>query len=104
MIYEQRTYTTHPGKLPAFLDLYQRQGLELQLRVIGNLVGYFVTEIGPLNQLVHIWGFDSFEERLRRRAALWEKPEWVAFADAAQPLLARTESKIMLPTAFSPLQ
>ena len=104
MIYEQRTYTTHPGKLPAFLDLYERQGLELQLRVIGNLVGYFVTEIGPLNQLVHIWGFDSFEERLRRRAALWEKPEWVAFADAAQPLLVRTESKIMLPTAFSPLQ
>lgn len=104
MIYEQRTYTCHPGKLQEFLDTYEREGLALQTQVIGNLVGYFSTEIGPLNQAIHIWAFDSFEERLKRRAELWSKPEWVAFVDKILPLLATTESKILLPTKFSPLQ
>ena len=104
MIYEQRTYTCYPGKLQEFIDTYEREGFELQMQVIGNLVGYFTTEIGTLNQAVHIWAFKSFEDRLARRAELWSKLEWLAFADKITPMLSTTESKIMLPTKFSPLK
>ena len=32
---------------------------ELQQRILGNLIGYFTTEIGMLNQSVHLWGYTS---------------------------------------------
>ena len=60
MIVEQRTYTLHPGKVPEYLRLYQAEGMAIQTRILGRMVGYFTTEIGPLNQIVHMWGYDSF--------------------------------------------
>ncbi len=104
MIIEQRTYTFHPGALPKFLTLYDQPVRDLQLALLGNLVGYFATEIGALNQTVHLWGYDSFEERQRRRAALMKHPEWQAFLTSLFPLLASQESKLLNPLPFSPIR
>ncbi len=103
MIVEQRTYRFKPGAVPQFLARYQAGPLALQRRVLGNLLGYFVTEIGPLNETVHLWGYESFEDRARRRAALLAQPEWRAFLSEVLPLLETQETKILLPTSFSPL-
>jgi hypothetical protein len=104
MIVEQRTYHFHPGSIPIFMKKYQESGaLALQQRILGNLIGYFVTEIGPLNQTVHLWGYASLEDRAERRAALMREPEWRAFLAEILPLLQTQESRILLPTAFSPL-
>ena len=56
MIIDLRTYTMVPGRLKAFLELYEREGLPVQRRHQGDPVGYFVTEIGTNNQVVHLWG------------------------------------------------
>ena len=70
MIIEQRTYDFHPGAVPKFFALYEDTGArELQRRILGNLVGYYVSEIGPLNQTVHLWGYASLDDRAARRAA-----------------------------------
>jgi hypothetical protein len=104
LIVEQRTYDFHPGKLPAFFKLYEETGArEMQQRILGNLIGYFTTELGPLNQTVHLWGYSSLDDRARRRAALAAEPEWLAFLGQITPMLQRQESKILLPTAFSPI-
>ncbi|MCA0202852.1 NIPSNAP family protein [Pararhodobacter sp.] len=103
MIVEQRTYRFKPGAVPAFMALYEAKGLALQKRVLGNLLGYFVTELGPLNETVHLWGYDSLDERSRRRAALMAEPEWRAFLAEILPLLESQECKILLPTGFSPI-
>ncbi len=71
---------------------------------LGELVGYFYSEIGPLNQIVHIWAYPGLDERETRRAALAADPAWVAFAPKIQALLEEMESKIMKAAAFSPLQ
>lgn len=103
MIVEQRTYRFKPGAVPQFMALYEAKGLALQKQVLGNLLGYFVTELGPLNETVHLWGYDSLDERSRRRAALMAEPEWRAFLAEILPLLESQESKILLPTGFSPI-
>ncbi|XIA63929.1 NIPSNAP family protein [Bradyrhizobium sp. TZ2] len=36
----------------------------------GKLEGYWLTEIGPLNQVLHMWSYKNFEERARMRAEL----------------------------------
>ena len=71
---------------------------------MGNLIGYFTAETGQLNQLVHIWGYASFEDRLRRRAELLFKPDWTAFLAQMMPMLQSQESKILNPTSFSPIR
>ncbi|PHP66810.1 NIPSNAP family protein [Zhengella mangrovi] len=104
MIVEQRTYTFHPGAVPVFMKTYEESGARaLQQRILGNLIGYFVTETGPLNQTVHLWGYASLDDRAERRAALMREPVWRSFLADILPLLQSQESKVLLPTAFSPL-
>ena len=67
MIVEMRTYTIKPLHTAAFLSLYEQQALEVQKQYLGHLIGFYVSEVGTLNQVVHLWGFDSLGERERRR-------------------------------------
>lgn len=104
MIVEQRTYLFHPGGVPRFMQFYTPQIQQMQRDILGNLIGYFTAETGIQNQTVHLWGYDSFEGRLRRRAELAGKEEWRGFLANILPLLVSQESKILLPTAFSPIR
>ena len=102
MIVEQRSYQFKPGQVPAFMALYQAGPLDLQRRILGNLLGYYVTEIGGLNQTVHLWGYDSLDDRAARRARLMEEPAWRAFLGQVLPMLDAQHSQILIPTSFSP--
>ena len=103
MIVEERTYTLHPGKVPEYLALYEREGLALQRAALGTLVGYFSTEVGTLNQVVHLWAYQDLEDRSRRRAELLADPDWQAYFARIAPLLQRMESRLLVPAPFSPL-
>lgn len=103
MIVEQRTYDFKPGTLPEFFRLYEATGArELQRRTLGDLMGYYVSELGPLNQTVHLWRYESLDDRAKRRAALLAEASWRDFLGQVTPLMLRQESKILLPTPFSP--
>ncbi len=104
MIVEERIYRIQAGKLPEYLARYEAMGLELQKRVLGNMIGHFTTEIGPLSTLVHLWGYDSLEDRAQRRAALAKEPAWQEYLAACTPMIVEMENRILLPTAFSPLR
>lgn len=103
MIVEQRTYLYRPGTIPQFLKLYEARGLAVQTRILGHMIGYFVTEIGPLNQTVHLWGYASLDDRAARRARLMADPDWQAFLAEATPLIVSQESRILTPAPFSPI-
>ncbi|MEH6403660.1 MAG: NIPSNAP family protein [Sneathiella sp.] len=103
MIVDERIYTTKIGKTKDYLDLYERKGLAVQTEILGHFVGYFQTEVGPLNQIVHLWAYDSFEERSRRRALLGADPRWQEYVTEMRPLLEKQENKILLPAPFSSL-
>jgi hypothetical protein len=104
MYYEIRTYKIRTGAVPTYLKLVEEEGIALQKHHLGELVGYFFSEIGPLNQIVHMWAYTSLDDREARRQRLAEDPAWQAFAPKIQALLETMESKIMKPTAFSPLK
>ena len=58
MIVEERCYTVKPGTVHVYYQDYDPRGLKIQTRILGNLIGYFHTEIGELNQIVHLWGYE----------------------------------------------
>ena len=90
--------------MPEFMAKYQERGLAIQLEVLGNLLGYFWTEIGPLNQTVNLWGYSSFEERQRRRAVLMQRPEWLEFVKETSHLILAQETRLLIPAPFSPIR
>ena len=102
MIVEQRTYTLHPGKVPEYLDLYEREGYPIQEPILGHLFGYFSTEVGPLNRIVHMWAYEDFADRDRRRAELAANADWQAFVQKLRPLIIDQENLILRPAPFSP--
>ena len=105
MIVEQRTYTLKPLRTRDFLALYERAALPLQKKYLGHLVGFFVSEVGPLNQVVHLWAFDSLAERERRRKAMEEDPLWPGYVDALRELdvIVEQETKMLRSVSFSPV-
>lgn len=104
MIVEERNYAFAPADLGPFLTLYERDGVHIHKRILGNLIGYFRTDVGnDLNEVVHWWGFKTLDDRAARRAALWSDPAWLEFA-AGCPAPVRMRNRILTPTSFSPLR
>jgi hypothetical protein len=100
MIVEQRTYTLVPGSIGAYFELYEREGLATQREHLGNMLGYYATEVGHVNSIVHMWRYESFEDRAARRAALGSDPRWKAYLVKMLPMLLDQESKILVPAPF----
>lgn len=104
MIVEQRDYHIHTGKLPELLRLYEGEGIEIQKEILGNLIGWFTTDVGALSTVVSMWGYENHAERERRRALLQADERWKAFLGKIQPLIHTQQNRILIPTSFSPLQ
>ena len=100
MLVEQRTYTTHAGQWRAYLALYEAKGLDIQRRILGRMVGYYRTETGALNQVIHMWAYVDMNERAERRELLMADPGWKAYVADMLPMLQSQESKILYPAAF----
>lgn len=103
-IFELRIYTLKPGKLAAYLELYQDEAMAIHVRHLGPSIGWWQGDIGPLNQLVMLFRYDSHDERERRRAALYADPEWLAFLPKTADYITAMENRILKATAFSPMQ
>ena len=106
MLIEERCDLLKPEYTPAmYLDVYTSTGaMELQKKTLGRMLGYFTTEVGELNGLVHLWGYDSFEERARRRALLGPEPAWQEYLARIRPMLHSMSNRLLTPTDFSPIR
>jgi hypothetical protein len=105
MLIEERCYVLRmPHGPDDYLRLYEAEGLATQRAMLGNLIGYFHTEVGELNTMVHLWGYDSYEERARRRALLGADAGWLRYLNRIRPMIASMSNRILVPTSFSPLR
>lgn len=101
MIIDHRTYTLQPGKIGDFLKIYQEQGWPLQQKYLGDCAGWYVSmDIGPLNQVVHLWRYKDLNDRAERRGKLAADADWQAYLKAATPYLQTMENKILNAAPF----
>jgi hypothetical protein len=104
MIVEQRDYHVFTGKLNEVVRMYETEGIELQQRHLGDLIGVFTTDIGSLSTYTSMWAYESYADREERRASLQGDERWRDFLARLQPLLHTQQNRILVPTAFSPIR
>ena len=95
MIYEVRTYTLKPGTVEQFEKNFAEA---LPYRVKHSPLGAFWhTEIGPLNQVIHVWPYADLNERTRVRAAAAKETHWPPRSDGA---ILNMQSEVYMPAPF----
>jgi hypothetical protein len=95
MIYELRTYMLKPGVVR---DYETRFAEALPHREkYSKLGGFWHTDIGPLNQVVHLWPYEDLKHRTEVRAAAAKDPNW---PPKARELYVAQETEILLPAPF----
>lgn len=102
MLFDMRTYACRPGTLPAQLTLYEQEGLAAQTRWLGAPYFYGVTETGAVNSYVHIWTYDSAQDRADKRAGMQADPEWQAYLkrSAEAGYLLSQSNQLLVPAPF----
>jgi NIPSNAP len=97
MIYEIRTYGIAPGSL-AEVEKRFGEGYEFRKKY-SPLTAFLHTEIGPLNEVVHIWGYQDLAERARIRAEASKDPNW---PPKIRDFVRTMRSEIVVPFDFVP--
>jgi hypothetical protein len=102
MIFDHRIYTIKPNRLARFLGTYERLALPLQRKYLGEPYGFFVSHIGPLSRVVHLWQYESLADREQRRDAMEVDPQWQAYRRLAleEDTLIDMENQILKPVSF----
>ena len=107
MLYELRRYDVAPTKLPALLDRFGSFTIHKWKDYGFRLIGFWTPLAAEKsNMLVYIWGWESFEERAKKKAAWRADPERAKkWADTEKdgPLVNRVWNQLMEPTPYSQL-
>src|SRR5437867_6715 len=97
MIYEIRTYRIAPGSL-AEVEKRFGEGYEYRKKY-SELTAFLHTEIGPLNEIVHIWPYRDLAERARIRGEASKDPNW---PPKISEFVRAMKSEILVPFSFLP--
>jgi hypothetical protein len=99
-VIDLRIYTIRPRGMPEYLKLFEELALLVALKHLGQPLGYYVTQIGPLNQVVHLWKFNNLADLEQRHAALANDPNFAKYLAATEGLVIAQEDRIMRPVEF----
>jgi len=96
MLYELRTYTVKPGTLGDIVKAAGTVSRDVRGDNYGKLEGYWFTEIGPLNQVMHMWSYESYDERTRLRGELAKNPRWNnEYIPLIRPIVVRQDIRLL---------
>ncbi len=100
-VYELRWYRVQTGRVGEWLEHFKAvmPTREKYMR----RAGLWQTDLGPLNEVVHMWVYRDLNERADARARLGQDPAWQKFLAASVSLLAHMQAAVLLPTPPSPM-
>ena len=98
MVHELRIYTLWPGKVPNFLKLAEERARVIRGDDYGKCEGYWFSDIGGLNQIVHLWSYADLNDRTDARSRLAENADWNnEYVAHVRPLMRRQKIRLMQP-------
>tara|TARA_B100001142_G_C14163686_1_gene589477 strand:+ start:173 stop:811 length:639 start_codon:yes stop_codon:yes gene_type:complete len=99
MINELRMYTTRPGKMKDVVNASATVAQKIRGGdTYGKLIGHWWSEIGKMNQYVHMWEYKDPEEMRRLRSELAAKEDWKnKFVPLVGPNILTQEIRLLRP-------
>ena len=76
MLYDFRMYTLKPGSTPDYRAGVKEVGLPIRQNHDVALSGWYWSDVGTLNQVVHIWGYEDLAHLNSQKAAVYADPDW----------------------------
>ena len=103
-LYELRTYTLYVGKMSEAVKLYQELGFPAMQKGEHdkNLIGYFQSDVGTINQIIHLWKFEDDAARRKFWQSLFANADFMNFAGKFRPLVMTQEVKLLLAAPWGP--
>lgn len=99
MIYEVRTYRLKPRGVPEFNEIFGKAYEKRQN--LSKISAFFYTEIGMLNEVIHIWPYKNADEREKKRARSVQDKKYTWPPKVAH-LQEHMTSEIFVPAPFTP--
>ena len=94
MIVDVRTYTLIPRKQAKYLELFEQRALPVTKRHGLELMSYYVSYIGALNQVVHLWRYDNLADLEKKRAARDADPAWGEFQSLTEGMILALKTRL----------
>lgn len=99
MIYEVRTYRLKPRGVPEFVNTFGKAYEKRQS--LSKIAAFFVTEIGPLNEVIHIWPYKDAAERDSKRARSVKDKKYT-WPPKVGHLQEHMQSELFVPSPMTP--
>jgi len=101
MIYDMRTYDLQPGALQQYTDAVREVALPLREEHGIKLAGWYSTDIGKRNRVVHIWAYKDYAHFGEARQAVRNDPRWKNdYLPRTKGLVVRQQDQIMTAAGF----
>ena len=102
---DHRVYTIALRRMPEFLDVFDRLAMPVLLETLGHPLGFYTSLVGPQNQFVHLWAYESLADYEARSRARDTHPDFPAYLQASAHLITAQETRLIraadLPSARS---
>merc|ERR1712168_838197 len=80
-----------------------RRGINYRNKNECAAAGFF-SQVGPLYNVNHLWAYKDMKTRREMRESAWQRPGWNDTVTSTVQLIRHMDSKIMVPTSFSPMK
>ena len=101
MIYDMRTYDIAMGKTPEYMAAVREVALPVRESYGVKLAGWYYTDIGALNKVVHIWAYRDFAHFEEAREAFRTDERWLNdYVPRVKGIVLRQENQIMRASDF----
>lgn len=92
---DHRIYTIRLRKMGEFIEVFDRLALPILLETLGSPLGFWTSQVGPLNQFVHCWAYESLADYERRCQARDAHPDFPAYLAASEHLISAQETRLI---------
>ena len=101
MIFDMRTYDILMGHVTEYMEAVRDVALPVRERYGVRLAGWYFSDIGVQNQVVHIWAYRDYSHYQEARAAFRNDPQWINdYAPRVKDLILRQRNQMMQASDF----
>lgn len=102
MIYDFRMYTLRPGATPEYMAAVKELALPIRKKYGIKLAGWYYSDVGELNQVVHIWAYRDHAHLEQAKSQVSKDPDWSGkYVPRVRPLLVAQKTYLMLSPDFA---